>query len=170
PQDVAAEVVAVLGDTRFRCSDRPGPMAFSPDGKQLAVADAGDEVRFLDAQTGRLLRRIAPGKYTPRERMAFSPDGRRLAGTRDAGELGEFSVIDAETGQLLWELKKFKLLQVVDFAFSPDGRLIHLCSRGSRHVETRDADTGALNASRDTGTHNGVKAFAYSKDGTNLVA
>src|SRR5262249_47730659 len=174
PQDVAAEVVAVLGDPRFRCSLRPGPMAFSADGKQLAVADAGDEVRFFDAQTGRLLRRIAPGKYTPRVRMAFSPDGRRLAGTRDAGELGEFSVIDAETGRPVWELKKFRLLQVVDFAFSPDGQLIHLCSKGSPYVETRDAGTGALRASWDTktgvGVNAGLNAFAYSPDGTMLVS
>jgi WD40 repeat protein len=170
PENVPPELVAVLGDTRFRCSDRPGPMAFSADGKQLAVADTGDEVRFLDAQTGQLLRRIAPGKHTPRKRMALSPDGRRLAGTRDAGELGEFSVIDAETGRLVWELNKLKLLQVVDFAFSPDGKLIHLCTIGSRHVETRDAGTGALKASCDTGTPVGVDAFAYSPDGTMLVS
>jgi WD40 repeat protein/tRNA A-37 threonylcarbamoyl transferase component Bud32 len=170
PENVPPELVGVLGDTRFRCSDRPGPMAFSADGKQLAVADAGDEVRLLDAQTGRLLRRIAPGKYTPQRRMAFSPDGRRLAGTRDAGELGEFSVIDAETGRLVWELKKFKLVQVVDFAFSFDGKLIHLSGRGSPHLETRDAETGALKASWDTGNRSGVNAFAYSPDGRLLVA
>jgi WD40 repeat protein/serine/threonine protein kinase len=166
PENVPPELVAVLGDTRFRVSERENLMAFSPDGKQLAVADVGDEVRFLDAQTGRLLRRITPGQHTPRSPMAFSPDGRRLAG-RTVG--GRFSVIDAETGRLVWELKWHLVHPVDAFAFSPDGKFIYLSGKSSRHVETRDAGDGARVAAWDT-KESSVNHFAYSPDGTILVA
>src|SRR5262249_1624844 len=41
PKKAAAELVAVLGDSRFRTPGQYGPMAYSPDGKLLAVAGGG---------------------------------------------------------------------------------------------------------------------------------
>jgi WD40 repeat protein len=161
PENVPPELVAVLGDTRFRCSEGQGPMAFSPDGKQLAVANARDEIRFLDARTGRFIRQIT-SQCAPRDRMAFSPDGRHLAGTRD----GQFGVIDAETGRLVWKLTDTRVSRVELFAFGSDGKSIGVSgkvSRAATAIELRDATTGKAVFSLDTGP-DGATDFAFSPD------
>jgi WD40 repeat protein len=166
PENVPPELVAVLGDTRFRCYERLGPMAFSPDGKQIAVTDDQDRpIRFFDAQTGRLLRQI-PSRF--RFRMAFSPDGRHLAGTTVGGK---FSVIDAETGRLIWELSDTKVPIVDFFAFGSDGTTVAVCCKTAKAkpiIEIRNASTGKLVHSVDVGDP-GAGEFAFSRDGETLV-
>jgi WD40 repeat protein len=167
--EVPPELVAVLGDTRFLCSERPGPMAFSADGKLLAVANDRNEIRFLDAQTGRLLRQFT-SPYTPHGRMAFSPDGRRLAGTPGNGP---FNVIDAETGRLIWKLTDAKVPNVDFFAFSSDSKTVAVCCQDSTSkypptVEIRDAATGKLVDSVDV-RDRGVGDIAFSPDHTTMV-
>ena len=59
---------------------------FSPNGKMLAVAksDSPEEVRLCDAETGRVLRKVA---LTSRlVRLAFSWDGKQLATTVLSGD------------------------------------------------------------------------------------
>ena len=54
-------------------------MAFSPDGKRLASASAGDKtVKVWDAQTGQELLTLK-GHTGSVSSVAFSPDGKRLA-------------------------------------------------------------------------------------------
>jgi WD40 repeat protein len=158
PENVPPELVAVLGDTRFRCSERPGPMAFRPDGKQLAVANDRDEIRFLDAETGQFIRQLT-STHAPRDQMALSPNGRYLAGTRD----GQFHVVDAEAGRLIWKLTDTKVRRVDFFAFSADGKTISAASTAPPVVELRDATTGNLVYSLDTGP-DGATDFAFSPD------
>ncbi|MHB1559070.1 MAG: sigma-70 family RNA polymerase sigma factor [Isosphaeraceae bacterium] len=98
---------------------------FSPDGQRLAVASCirPMEIRMLDAETGRELRRIA---LTARPvRMAFSPDGRRIAATeRDSA----VRLYDAETGDRIWSivipLKNPRENYTSAIAFATDGRTI----------------------------------------------
>jgi WD40 repeat protein len=173
PDNVPPELVAVLGDTRFRCFDGPGPMAFSPDGKQVAVANGRNEIRFLEVATGRLLRQIT-SPYTPRSRMAFSPNGRYLVGTRVGGE---FNVIDAETGRRVWKREPIPRSEGVDnFAFSPDGKTVYVSHAGYKEpkgwvwgsLEQRDADTGTLKNSW-VWEDPLLRDFALSPDGTKSV-
>lgn len=71
-------------------------LAWSPDGKRIAVAGAAPEVNIYDAETGS---RIASGKghtagiYT----VAFSPDGATVAA---GGFDGTVRIYDAASGQL----------------------------------------------------------------------
>src|SRR5262249_57965282 len=60
-------------DNAFRLS----PLAYAPGGKLLASYDAGNAIRFLDAATGRELRRIEPpgNGFTS---FAFAPDGKTV--------------------------------------------------------------------------------------------
>ncbi len=98
---------------------------FSPDGKRLAVASCirPKEIRMLDAETGRELRKLA---LTDRlVRMAFSPDGRRIAATeRDSS----VRLYDAETGARIWAcaipLRNPGENYTSAIAFAPDGRTI----------------------------------------------
>src|SRR5262249_34838641 len=134
PKKAPPELAAVLGDTRFRCPGKYGPLAHSPDGKLLAVASAGRVIRILDTQTGRLAREFQsplPVGY----RVAFSPDGKTLAGT---GPGGKFGLFDAVTGRLVWKLEDTQLPGVDDFAFSADGKSIGLISGTSPLVEEHE--------------------------------
>ncbi len=79
-------------------SDAPPPvtgLAFSPDGKALAVAGY-KEVVVVDPATGKTLRRLA-GFPDQVAAVAYSPDGKSLAGSSGTpGKGGEVRVWDAE--------------------------------------------------------------------------
>jgi WD40 repeat protein len=72
-----------------------GPVAFSPDGKQFAVASSnpGDRIRVLETETGKELRRIEGFRGTVRS-LAFLPDGRRLVSGMD------------DSTALIWDLTR----------------------------------------------------------------
>src|SRR5262249_7454914 len=80
PARVPPEVVAVLGDARFRMP-KAGPtswMAQDREGKLLAVPNA-DVVAVFDVRTGELVRTLT-GHKARVYAVAFSPDGKYLAG------------------------------------------------------------------------------------------
>jgi eukaryotic-like serine/threonine-protein kinase len=144
---------------------RGGAMAFSPDGKRMAMG-TNDSVRILDAQTNRELLSLQGRVWS----VVFSPDGKRLAtAVRDVED--EVKVWDAKTGH---ELHVFKGHDqgVWEVAFSPDGK--HLASVGyGKTVIVRDSHTGdevfSITGSKtDEKSH--VEKIAYSPDGKQLAA
>jgi WD40 repeat protein len=69
--------------------ERPGPVAFSPDGAKFAAASSGPGacIRLMDATTGRELRKIE-GLRSIVHSLAFMPDGKRLvSGMEDSSAL-----------------------------------------------------------------------------------
>jgi WD40 repeat protein len=100
-------------------------MAFSPDGRHLAVPDivSADErgsdlgkscIRITDATTGKILRTIG-GHAFQITSLAYSPDGRFIASAkRTNGE--EFRIWEVATGRQVFQANACSL------AFSPDSR------------------------------------------------
>jgi WD40 repeat protein len=57
----------------------PHGLAFSPDGRQLAVCGYSDRAAVFDARSGRLLKLIGDGSFLGFQLAEFTPDNRRLA-------------------------------------------------------------------------------------------
>ncbi len=91
-------------------------LAFSPDGRRLAVDGSGGVVRIYDTR-GRRLERELTGHTLEPVALAFSPDGRRLA---SAGYDKLIKIWDVSTGEELISLRGHAG-GVVSLAFSPDG-------------------------------------------------
>jgi WD40 repeat protein len=97
-------------------------LAFSPDGRRLAVA-AGTTITLREAGTGKVLVTME-GYSHEADSLAFSPDGRRLASGGGEGELGRGGGVklwDTATGLEVLSLGgPSEAISAV--AFSPDGR------------------------------------------------
>jgi WD40 repeat protein len=130
--------------------------AFSPDGKQLAVATHGGLVVW-DLTTGKVLRRLA-GRRNPAF-LAYSPDGKVLA----AGTiLGTAQTWDAATGKRLglYDLPRTQALRVT---FTRDGRLL-ACAGTGQAIQVWDvfAEKWLTPA---VGHQAAVSAVAFTADG-----
>lgn len=110
-------------------------LAFSPDGRLLAVGAhgshgtqiTGQELRLYDVATGR--RRWAATSKAPAPALAaFSPDGSRvvLATRPQAGIMGQVTVWEIATRRPVMELTLEKHEQLTALAFSPDGKALML--------------------------------------------
>ncbi|WP_406170494.1 helix-turn-helix domain-containing protein [Streptomyces canus] len=137
-------------------------MAFTPDGRTLAAvgneAD-GDQVRLLDAATGRSQRTIKLSTQFL-SAFAFSPDGGTLATV--SGSRGSVTMWDARTGRLQ---DSFRVEgEVASLAFSPDART--LAASSARGVQLWDL---ATSQNRLTLPTRSPEAVAFSPDGRTLA-
>ena len=94
-------------------------VAFSPDGRLLAVPRADRRVALFDAHTGQLIRDLG-GHTAEVNVVAFSPDGRRLA---TAGDDRTIRLWDPDTGEEMFNLRGH-LGGVTRLIWSADGRRI----------------------------------------------
>ena len=148
-------------------------LAFSPDGKRLAVAHGDNTVRLHDAATGKETKALT-GLRSPAGALAFSADGKRLAAaaTACAGDPGthpssfELKVWDLVSGKVLHEVFDKELRKPGDSqrsfafaAFSPDGTLLAYPAR-DRHVALWDLSKGAQRHSFRIGLTPSAAAFA----------
>jgi WD40 repeat protein len=127
-REAPPELVGVLGDARFRLFENNAHLAYSPDGKLLAVASSSQAVPgsayvlLFDVQSGRFLRRftgLTRWAYT----VAFSPDGKTLAA---GGWDGTIWLWEVATGRPLRTLSGHGEL-VTMVAFGPDGNTLASC-------------------------------------------
>jgi WD40 repeat protein/transcriptional regulator with XRE-family HTH domain len=143
-------------------------VAFSPDGKLLAVGNTGEfsnpvgATTILDAATGAVIRTL-PGFLGWTWGVAFSPDGKRLA---SVNYWGAGKVWDVSTGEELVSLKG--LSSGCSASFSPDGALI-ATGNCDGVVTIWDAQSG-LPLFPLTGLAGPVLSLAFSSDGKYLAA
>jgi WD40 repeat protein len=93
------------------------PLAFSPDGKWIAMGCADRSIRLWDVPSGRETRRLECRR--PMVHLAFSPDGKALAAEGPDGGIGLW---DPAGGQSLGTWGKFQWVGAL--AFSPDGKTL----------------------------------------------
>jgi WD40 repeat protein len=134
-----AEIVAVLGESRFRLPKAAlnSWLTQDRDGKFLAASN-GDTVAVFDAKSGQLIRTLIGTDRI--YNVAISPDGEHLA----AGNWqGEWDKVRSSTIQV-WNLQTGRAVArftsgvgwTYGLAFSPDGK--HLLNSGNTGVEVRE--------------------------------
>ncbi|MGE5636345.1 MAG: WD40 repeat domain-containing protein, partial [Nocardioidaceae bacterium] len=108
-----------------RAGGAPGSIAFSPDGRLLAVAavERGTDIR--DVRTGRLVRRLGIGDLSGEgdfsRSVAFSPDGELLfVGQYD----GRGQLYSTDTWQRVGQPLEGHTGRITFPEFSPDGRML----------------------------------------------
>jgi tetratricopeptide (TPR) repeat protein len=98
-------------------------LAFSPDGKDLAIGNWNNDIRVVSATTGQLKQRLA-GHAGAINSLAFAQDGRTLvSGSAD----GTVRLWDAKTGELRSTFTGHDG-PVIAVAISPDRTAIASCS------------------------------------------
>jgi WD40 repeat protein len=133
-------------------------VAFSPDGKTLAVAETLTKLSLRNIQTGHCLRRYY-GIETEHG-FAFELDGK----TPVSGG-PHFRFWDVARGH---EVHRFPCQEVVcSIAFSPDGKSIATTS--GEELRIWEASSGR-ELRRFTGQHNTIRAVAFAPDGKMLAS
>jgi WD40 repeat protein/serine/threonine protein kinase len=110
----------------------PGPclnVAFSPDGKWLAIGDKEYTVKVCNVETGAVLHTLR-GHNGDVHTVAFSPDGRWVA---SAGEDSTVKVWSARTGKIVRNFRGHKGL-VTSLAFCRAGEHVSLISASRDHT------------------------------------
>ncbi len=118
-------------------------LAYSTDGKRIAVATAKGEVRLFDSETGAVLEALPPSSLVTYG-IALSPDGRVLA------------VAPAENPVQLWDVEHRKLIGSLEnpfsgssaLAFSPNGKLLASADNDAV-VRVYDVVTGKVRSRYD---------------------
>jgi WD40 repeat protein/serine/threonine protein kinase len=137
-------------------------LAFSPDGKSLAIGTLS-AITVWDLEDGKA-RWALDAKGGPLSRLAFSPEGSILAVALTDGTIGLWN---ASTGQPKSRLKGHTEM-VLSVAFSPNGRVLASCG-ADKTIRLWDSSTGEL-ADVLTEHTDRLWSVAFSPDGATLAS
>ena len=135
-------------------------VAYSPDGKTLAIGNADRTLKLWTPESGR---QHSYAHHNAVSSVAFSPDGNTVvsAGSRDDA-VKVWDVVAAPEPATLHQKGA-----VYSVAFSPDGRM--LACGGDRSTKLWDVATGREAATVPFGHRHGVGFTAFSHDGKTLA-
>lgn len=151
------------GDPRSDGAIRRESIAFSPDGRQAAMAYQDNSVRVIEMATGRETH-ILKGHTALVESIAFHPDGTRLA---SGGINGIVKVWDTENGQETLSLSGHAGT-VESLVYSSNGQWLASGS-SDKTARTWEATTGRKKSTL-TGHTSTVRCVAFSPDGKRLAS
>jgi WD40 repeat protein len=137
---------------------RISAMAFSPDGKALAVGTEDKGLHLLTLATGKTVWNAAPDDRIEVTNVAFFPGGKLLAVAVGGAKV---HVVDGQTGKsLAWYLATHRH-SMNNLAVSPDGRMVASCGNDGV-LDVWDAVNAKCLATQKVGMAHGHVAF--SKD------
>jgi WD40 repeat protein len=136
-------------------------VAFSADGKRLAVGNGDGMVEMLDAVNGQLTRSLLAG-LQPVQTLAFSPDAKRMI----AGNNYAWSIWDVASGDNLGRRPDY-MESAPSVAFSPDGKwIVGNGARGDLNVW----DASSFSRIRILPDVGEVTSIAFSRDGKRMAS
>lgn len=143
---------------------RPIALAFSPDGRTLAVGAMMPAIRLLDVASGRTVGSLdmETGDFPA---LAFSPDGRLFAFSGEPDIIRLWATASwSEVGQL----RNTDASQVYGLGFSPNGSVL---ASGNSDGVLRFWDVAHMREVRSRAAHLfNINCLCYSRDGTRLAS
>ncbi len=141
----------------FTAINEVNELAFSKDGKLLALGGSDGTIRVLESQTGREINllRCDNGRVVS---LAFHPDGQHLISTNDKEEVKVWEATAKQDGRVFQDLSSGRELD-----FTPDGHWLIL--RQVPKLVFRDARTGKIIAANAREEGPDVIDVYYSHDG-----
>jgi WD40 repeat protein/serine/threonine protein kinase len=139
------------------------PIAWSPDGKRLAIATAGHMIKIWDPREGTELASVGPQETRP-NRITWSPDSRQLA-TGDSRGAVRIWELD---GQAKPVLLRGNVEWVRSLQWSPDGKSLAVGDNFHGWLDLWDPAGHKLVKSFRAHTHF-IKGLAWSPDGRFLA-
>ncbi len=141
----------------------PAAVALSPDGKQLAIVEAGAGLNLYDVETDKIQHRLAARRGTGSV-LCYSPDGKRIvAGTWD----GAVQVWDSATGKRLG-MASGPECSIRSIAFLPDNKVLAAGSNGQA-IHLLEVPSGRLLTPPD-GHSAPPTSLAFSSDGKSVLS
>lgn len=154
-----------LGEgARIHLGKMANPLAFSPDGKRLALGTATQTVRQFDTAFGKEIAIEKPGHHGPVNQITFSPDDKTVV-TRAHNAL---HLWDVAAGK---EIKRHSLpAGTIHVAFTADAR-VAVFGNGNGTVTTWDVAEGKERKSWKgaAGLDQSIQALALSPDGKTVA-
>jgi WD40 repeat protein len=112
-------------------------IAYSPDGKRLAIAQVDGTITLCSILDGRIESSVG-AIHSRLRRLAFSPNGRVLAGWDESRKL---KLWETMTGRELFEFPGILFPDITYLAFSPDGRVLAVSGATATNREILLYDT-----------------------------
>ena len=140
-------------------NQRPS-VAFSPDGKTIAIAGWDQKIRLWDVQTRKYKTTLIGGNA---HTVRYSPDGNIICGL-------SYRIMTFWDAKIHKQIKTLELEKssFATFAFSPDGKTLVSADRDN-NIHLWDVQSGQQKSTLK-GHRLEVKAFAFSPDGTVLAS
>jgi len=144
-------------------------LAFSPDGRILAMACGNGTINLMDVASGTLIRTLE-GRTDPENfndyvvNIAFSPDGKTLASVFGEGMIKLWNIADGNL--TLTHILEGHTYTLTDGVFSPDGKTL---ASGSWGDPIRLWDVASGDLMRTFNNEGSVVSIAFSHDGQTLA-
>ena len=143
-----------------RMTDSVFSVAFSPDGKIVAIGNSDGNIYLSDLNTGKLMRKLT-GHSEDVQRVVFSPDGKTLASSSYLDET--VRIWDGHTGEHKRTLTEHTG-DIEGLAFSPDGKTLVSSGSGDGTIRIWDVRTGDQKHAV-TGHTSDVDSVTFNPDG-----